>query len=96
MDDRGEPGRDDSPSADRRIERDLERARAAMARSLSAGKQNGTSRSVTTSTSASTNVTASALVMSGDAVRGEGEDGHAGCSTSVHDEGGLIEGESRC
>ena len=32
MDDRGEPGRDDSPSADRRIERDLERARAAMAR----------------------------------------------------------------
>ena len=42
--------------------------------SLSAGKQNGMTRSVATSMSASATVTASTLVMSGDAVRGEGED----------------------
>jgi hypothetical protein len=49
---------------------------------------------------ASTNVTASTLVMSGDAVSGEEEDGVRWVpvrrSTSVHDEGGRTEGESRC
>jgi hypothetical protein len=48
---------------------------------------------------ASTNVTASTLVMSGDAVSGE-EDGVRWVpvrrSTSVHDEGGRTEGESGC
>jgi hypothetical protein len=58
------------------------------------------SRSVTMSAIASTNVTASTLVMSGDAVSGEEEDGVRWVpvrrSTSVHDEGGRTEGESGC
>jgi hypothetical protein len=68
--------------------------------SLSVGKRNGMSRSVTMSAIASTNVTASTLVMSGDAVSGEEEDGVRWVpvrrSTSVHDEGGRTEGESGC
>jgi hypothetical protein len=58
--------------------------------SLSAGKRNGMSRSVATSTSASATVTASTLAMSGDAVSGE-EDGVRWVpvrrSTLVHGQG---------